>query len=225
MRWATMTFIVAIAAFAAMAFASSASAVTVCSYQGSGEECNGLSSKHYAGGLEAKAKTASLTATNGGGTSVRTVTCESKMTGQITNATTGAGVLSGLSFFNCSSTGCEKVTASSPRTGGTALPWSAAITASGKEDWRGELHVAHPSMKFTATCSVFGFPITATCEYEATTGTAAINGGSVSSLSATIVATNVALSKTAGAESVCGVKGDWSGTYVVWTPASLFIES
>jgi hypothetical protein len=78
-----------------------------------------------------------------------------------------------------------------------------------------------PSIKYSATCTVLGIKITATCEYEAATATAEVVGGQT----AKVVAASVPLAKTAGPESVCGAKADWSGTYEVTTPDSLFIES
>jgi hypothetical protein len=60
----------------------------------------------------------------------------------------------------------------------------------------------------------------ATCEYEAASGTAEVKGGAPASISFS----NMLLEKKFGPELVCGTKADWSGTYTVSTPTSLYLE-
>jgi hypothetical protein len=67
--------------------------------------------------------------------------------------------------------------------------------------------------------NAFGFGFNITCEYEASSAEWDVTGSDT----APIIHENLSLSKVAGSEFVCGVNIDWSGTYVVTTPGSLFI--
>lgn len=209
--------IAAATALAAMALASSASAVTVCSGSGTGAACGTAAhGKQFTGTYQLKAKNASLSVTNASGMVVRAITCtESLIHGQITNATTGAGTISSVTFSSCSFPNCTGLTFSIPRSGGTPFPWAVTITASGLNNTNGLMHITGPSIKFSATCS----GIAVTCEYEAATATAEVKGGAPAS-----VVLAASLEKKLGPEVICGTKLDWNGTYETAVPTSLYIE-
>lgn len=222
MKYAKTLLLVVVAAISAMALlASSASATTVCTKDANHQSATFCSAAH---GNQIKNPTpitaslvpgsggAVLTATNTKGESVRTVTCTtSTVTGSATP--TGGGTISGLTFANCTSPNCTDVTASTPRTGGTAFPWTATATTGTAPN--GEMHVTNASGKFSGTC----FFISVTCEYEAATATVIITGGEP----AVIHANSVPLTRTAGPEATCGSKADWSATYEITTPTSLYL--
>lgn len=204
MKLAKLLTAVSVALVAAMVLASSASA-TVCSGSGTGEACKTAAhGKHWTGSFDATSTSVTLTMTNGSGSAVRTLTCSSTLSGQVTNATTGAATINSLTLSACSIPNCTNLAFSLPRTGGSAFPWAATMTASGLNNTNGILHITGFSMKFTATCNF----ITTSCEWEAATGTAEVKGGAPAS----IVFASMPLEKKAGAEFICGTKADWSGS-------------
>jgi hypothetical protein len=157
-----------------------------------------------------------LTATEPDNTTVECTTSTSQGT---VNGTTGSGTITTLTFSGCSSGFCSAVgghiVASAP--GG----WSATATTeiTGTENTNGIMDVTINGNAGKFEC-IGGF-VTTTCEYSATTPTMKIDG---SDTEPKLTATNIPLTKTLGPESTCGKKADWTGTYKVTTPSSLFIE-
>jgi hypothetical protein len=222
MKYAKALAIAALAAMAVMAVvASSASASKICTNDEKHASTTSCGSPH---GFLAKTETpidaslvagtsALLTVTNNSGTTVRDVTCTtSTVSGKVTNASTGTGDITGLTFSNCSSSGCTNVTASAPRTG-KSFPW--AVTTTTTTAPNGTMTVSGVSGKFTATCSF----ITATCEFEAASATTTVKGGAP----ATVEAKQVPLNLVSGSEFICGTKADWNGTYTITTPSSFYL--
>jgi hypothetical protein len=62
---------------------------------------------------------------------------------------------------------------------------------------------------------------TSTCKYSATSALAKVEG---SDTAPKIIASGILLTKENGGFFVCGEAGDWSGTYNISNPTSLFIE-
>jgi hypothetical protein len=233
MKHARILALTALAALAALALAaSSASAETgakICSLSGANGACNNAAhGQLYKGEIDASLEagtSATLTATDTSGNSVKTITCTvSTVKGQVTDPANGTGTITSQTFDKCSAAGCETVTASTPRTGGS-FPWPATVTTeiAKTENTNGIMHITQeagktngPSGKFS--CRVFGIHFT--CEYEATNATVTITGGNP----ATVKATNVPLTLKSGSEASCGQTGHWSGAYWVTTPSSLYIE-
>ena len=204
------------AAMALMAFASSASATIVCSGEGTGPVCAGTHGKQYSGKIHATLKAgthANLTVTNSSGGSVTTVTCTGSTVEGTVNGATGAGQITTFHFTGCSSPLCPNGVHAST-TASAVAPWPAQATTSGTGP-NGTLHVEKIGGKFICTGSFFN----TTCEYASAKATVNVTGGAP----ATITATSVPLTKTAGAEAVCGVKADWTATYTVGTPSSLYL--
>jgi len=222
MKLVKMLGLVALAAMATMAVvASSASAsATICTNDVAHQDiaiCEGTHGKHLKIGSAINAALApgthaTLTVTNGSGGTVRIVTCKkSTATGALTSTTGGINI-TGLTFTECESAGCSNVTAVAPRTGKT-FPWAGTVTKTSGTD--GLLHVTGPSGKFTATC----LGITATCEYETSSATVTAKGGAPGQL----IATAVPLELKAGVAFICGAKADWTATYNISTPTSVFV--
>jgi hypothetical protein len=75
------------------------------------------------------------------------------------------------------------------------------------------------NVTMTFTCSYLGLPVT--CRYKISKAEATLDG---SDTEPKVTAKNVLLEKEEGPESVCGSKLDWTVTYKITTPSSLFIE-
>jgi hypothetical protein len=200
------------------ASASAEKGARICSTEGLGESCGGQHGKHYTGPIHAvlpAGGSAVLTATNAGGGSVATVTCtESTVQGNVSDATNGTGSITALTFAKCSSPACPGgVTASTSN-----FPWhvTATTTTPGVIDTNGILHVTGARGKFVCG-SIIG---NITCEYSAATATVHVTGSDTTPI---VHANSVPLTRLAGPEAICGAKADWSATYHVTTPKSLFI--
>jgi len=74
-------------------------------------------------------------------------------------------------------------------------------------------------MTWSFTCTYLGLPVT--CRYKTSNAQITVDG---SDTEPKATAKNVLLEKEEGNESVCGSKLDWTGTYNITTPSSLFIE-
>lgn len=205
--------LVALSAMALMAFAASSASAKVCSTAGTGEACT--SGKVYSGTVEATLKpetSATLTATNSSGGSVSTVTSTSSTVKGSVTGSTGTGSITSLTFASLSSSACPNgVTAST--TASTSNPW--AVTTAATSGGNGTMTVENVEGSFV--CGTFLGNIT--CTYKAASATTSVTGGEP----AHVTATNVALSRVSGPEATCGTKADWSGTYVVTTPSSLWL--
>lgn len=216
--------ILAFAALAAMALmavaASSASAAKVCSTAGTGAACGAGHGNVYTGPIVGKnVGNVILEVTNGSGSVINTVTCtESEAAGEVTNGETGAGKLTKQTFKSCTSNVCGTTTAST--TASTTNPWASAVRTEieGTENTNGIMTVEGVTGSFT--CTFIGIPVT--CKYKAAKAEVKVDG---SDTEPKITASKVALElEEGGNETVCGKKGDWTGTYKITTPSSLFIE-
>jgi len=200
-------------AMALMAFAASSASAKVCATTGTGEACT--TGKVYSGAIEATLKTgtsATLTATNSSGSSVSTVTCTSSTVKGTVTGSTGAGKISSFTFATCSSAACPNgVTAST--TASTTNEWPAQATATGS----GNGTLAVEKVEGSFVCGTILGNIT--CTYKTAKATTTVTGGEP----AHVTATSIPLERVSGAEATCGTKADWSGTYVVTNPASLWV--
>jgi hypothetical protein len=134
--------------------------------------------------------------------------------GEVTDPEKGAGKITKLTFSSCSSPFCfGSLTAT---TNAAASNWTVAIsTTEEKENTNGIMTVASGTGPFF--CS---FP-EIDCNYSISNAKAHIDG---SDTAPKMTATNVLLTKTSGPDFTCGTAGDWSGTYNITTPSSIFIE-
>jgi hypothetical protein len=212
--------IIGLAALAAMALtavvASSASAATVCSTEGAGASCGGSHGSIYTGKITAtNSGNVVLTVTSAGGSPINTVTCShSQAGGEITDGEKGTGIINTLDFTGCTSSICGAVTA---LTTASTSPWSASVATEGASvNTNGTMTVTKPTGSFS--CTFLGVKVT--CAYNATSSSVKVTG---SDTAPKITATNVALERESGSESVCGVRADWNGTYSVGVPSSLFV--
>ena len=214
MKLIKMLGLAAVAAVAAMAFlgAASASADTLC--KANEEPCSAANS--YAigttiTGLTTAAKPATLLGINGSGETIVEEECHSTASGKTTkndgSHTQLLGLLDTLTFTSCKGI-CS---------GASSLRTPYAIEASGlkqeliaKTDGSGA-----PGAKLTGC---FGI---ATCEYEATGGTALLTftGGSPGHLTAS----KVPLTRTSGA--LCPAKGEWDALYEITSPNPAFLSA
>ena len=215
-----MIGLAAVAAMALMAFgASSASATIVCSGEGTGAACAGTHGNIYGSAekpavIEASLKagtSATLTATNSSGGSVSTVTCTTSVVKGTVNGANGAGSINSFTFSNCSSSVCSTVTAST--TASSSNLWPAQATTGTAPN--GTLTVKNIDGEFI--CGTFLGDIT--CRYTAAEAKTTVTGGKP----AHVTATNIKLTKTVGPSATCGESADWSGTYVVTKPTSLYL--
>jgi hypothetical protein len=218
-RLAVLTVVGAVLTMGAAAANASAQA-TVCTNDVAHQDtglCEGTHGKHLkigsqiSGSLES-GTIAVLTVTNAAGGTVRVVSCEKATISEKLTTTSGGGNVEGRTFANCSSANCINVSMSAPRSG-KSFPWPFTITHTSGTD--GQMHITGPSIKFTATC----FSITATCEYESSSVTKTVSGGTPAVMSES----SSPYGSTAGVEAVCGVKADLSARYTVTTPSSMFI--
>lgn len=141
-------------------------------------------------------------------TSILTVKCsESTIEGKTTSAGGGAGVnvkgeITAVSWKNCKSGGTACTTTA------LALPWLSELSgASGN----GTMTVSKAAGKFT--CNV-------TCEYEASSASTSVTGGSP----AIVEASKVSFKKKGGS-FLCPTTSTWSSKYEITTPNPLFVES
>ena len=216
MKYVKIMGLAAIAAMALMAVvAASASAnAKVCSTSGTGVACNAGHGNVYTGKVVAKVNASGtiLTMTNPDNWTLKC--SESVAEGEITNGSTGTGKIIKLTFGTCSSAFCFGALSETSPAG---WPATATTTTAGVIDTNGIMDVTINGNAIKFVCT---FPQT-TCEYSATTPQVHIKG---SGAAPQMVATNISLTKTFGPEFTCGTNADWSGTYNVTTPVSLFIE-
>lgn len=210
----------AIAATALMAMAaSSASAAKICSTSGTGTACNSGHGKVYSGTLVGKnSGNVTLAVTNAAGGVIHTVVVTtSEIGGSITNGDTGAGNLTKLTFTGASSTLCTNVTVAS--TASAANPWPFTVTTeSGTENTNGTMTISNVTISFS--CMFLGVPVT--CKYSNVKVPAGIDG---SDTAPKVTVSGAALELEGGNNaSVCGIIADFSATYNLTTPTSLFVE-
>jgi hypothetical protein len=205
----------ALAAFAA----SSASAATICSTAGTGTACKSGHGNQYSGSIVASnAGNVIFSFTNAEGKVINTVASTSSVIeGKITNSEEGIGDITKLTFSGVSSGTCSSVAFTT--TASATNPWAISVSADGgTEDTNGILTIKGVSISFT--CTFLGFPVT--CKSSASTSEMTIDG---SDTEPKITANNVLLAGEAGNNaSVCGTSVDWSATYKITTPSSLFVE-
>jgi hypothetical protein len=214
MKYLKIIGLAALAAMALMAVASTASA-KVCSTSGTGIECGAGHGKVYTGAISSKNVNAvSLNVTNSKGEIINKVSCTtSEAGGKITNGTTGEGEINKMTYTGCSSNICSSVAAN---TNAATSPWASTVTAT--SGGNGSMTSTNPTGTFT--CTFLGFPVT--CRYSAASATTTVDG---SDTEPKITASNVALTtEESSNESVCGTSADWTGTYRITSPASLFVE-
>jgi hypothetical protein len=207
---------VALAAMIAIGAASASASARVCSTSGTGAACG--SSKAYTGEIIASAKLETWTATSPDNSSF---SCTGTIKGTV-NGETGTGSVTSLSSENCSSPFCTLLDGKIVATAGVpAAGWAVTATTGGEAAPNGIMDVKINGAAHKITCSnTAGTVVTTNCEYTATEPQLTIKGGTP----ATLVATNVTLTKSVGPEGTCGTGGDWSGTYTVSKPTNLTIE-
>ncbi|HYQ77716.1 MAG TPA: hypothetical protein VEP91_01235 [Solirubrobacterales bacterium] len=210
--------IIGLTALATMTLAafvtSSASAATVCSTAGKGTACKAGHGNQYTGEVHAvNTGNVYFTATDASGATVNSVTyLSSTFSGAITDSESGAGSITAVSFSGLSSSRCSYVALS------TSSPWPFTVTTeSVTENTNGIMSI--PNMAVSFTCSYLGVDVI--CRYKTGIAQAAIDGIDTEP---TVTLKNVLLEKEEGPEYVCGSKLDWTVTYKITTPSSLFIE-
>jgi hypothetical protein len=213
MKKLSMFGLAAIAALALMAvIGASAASAKVCSTSGTGESCGTGHGNLYTGKIVATLSTPSVARLVSG---FITVTCgESTVEGEITNASTGTGDITKMTFGDCHSnlnTTSGSCTASTSASSTNKWPASVAVTTAPN----GTMTVENITGTFV--CNALGS--TSTCHYEAAKASVAVNGGEP----ATVVATNVGLAREGTNSASCSASATWSGTYTVTTPTSIFI--
>ena len=202
------------------ATAGLASAARVCSTSAGTHTpttaCGSSDGWVYSGGIAASLTpggSAVLATVSSSGSVITTVTCTKSEAGGNVNGTTGEGSITSLTFVtsSCSSNLCPNgVHAESEN-----LPWSTNVAFTNGAS--GTMTTKNVAGEFVCTAA-FGFNIT--CTYSAASATTAVVG---SDSAPEIIATNVPLAKTSGPESTCGAKGEFSATYRVTAPTTLFI--
>jgi hypothetical protein len=201
--------IVAIPALLAVPSAAAASG-KLCSTAGTGSACGAGHGAVYVGRLAANAETSSSTLfrfTNSTGGIIAATTCGSSvLEGEVTNGATGAIDLTKLAFSNCTSPLCGGVSVSSSAS--TASPWHSTATLTTTPN--GVLDISAPTI--TLVC-------VATCKWSAASLQAQVTGGEGAT-----VKIESTLPKEEGSEAVCGQKLDFSASYNLNTPTSLFLE-
>jgi hypothetical protein len=209
---------VLVAALSAVTASSAAASAKVCSTSGTGGACKAGHGKEYTGPIKVTLEAGTSTlgqATNSSGSAVTQVTCTSStLSGEVTNAATGTGKVTGMTFAGCTSAVCSQGITITP--GG--FPWSATATTltPGIEAEKALLDATNSTTK--VVCGTFAGPVT--CEYTASTNSVQFTAGEP----AKGEVINMSAAKTAGPEAICGVKEDLSGKYTTTTPTSLFIE-
>jgi hypothetical protein len=210
-KWA---YALVLAALAAIGVVVPSASAKVCSAAGAGEACGGTHGSVYSGTMEGSLKSgtsATLTATNAEGKSVSTVTCvSSSVRGSVTGST-AIGSITSVAFANCSSSVCPNgITAST--TASLSNPWPASATTGTAPN--GTLTVEKLEGEFVCS-TIIG---SVTCRYSASSASGTVTGGSPAT-----VGLPVGLAKISGPEAVCGSKADWTGTYTVTTPGSVYL--
>jgi hypothetical protein len=227
MKYVKMIGLVALAAMALMAVsAASASAnAKVCSTTTGSPNteipnvaCLSGHGVVYSGPISASlvaGTNAVLKATNSSGSTVTEVKCSQSTSSGTINGTTGSGSISTLTFGTCSSEQCPSgVVASS-----TGTPYAATATTDGATiNTNGILDVTNAAGKFECKGTIVG---TVTCSYTAALAQPTIDG---SDTAPRMTASNIALARSGGLEFLCGAKADWTASYNVTTPSSLFVE-
>ncbi|HYQ77718.1 MAG TPA: hypothetical protein VEP91_01245 [Solirubrobacterales bacterium] len=219
MKYLKIIGLAALAAMALTAFGvSSASAATVCSTEGHGSACKAGHGNQYTGEIHAvNVGNVILTATSSEGKTVNTVTSTSStVQGTISDSESGAGSISIMSFAGLSSTLCSSVSATT--TASSTNPWPSSVTTDGpSETTNGIMTTSNVTGSFT--CSFLGALVT--CKYFTSNAQTTVDGSDTDPL---VTAESIPLSWEQGPTSVCGSKADWTGTYTITTPKSLFIE-
>jgi hypothetical protein len=219
MQYRKMCGLAAMALMALMAAAaSSASAATICSTAGAGTACKSGHGNQYTGTIHAvNVGFVILTVRASDGSVINTVTATfSTVHMSFENSEEGTGRITGLTFTGLSSSLCSSVTAST--TASTTNPWPSTVTTDGAtENTNGIMTTSNVTGSFT--CTFLGLPVT--CKYKASKAETTIDG---SDTEPKVTAKEVPLEKEEGNETVCGTKANWSGTYKIDTPTSLFIE-
>ena len=144
------------------------------------------------------------------------VTCASTAEGKITNATTGHGDITSLTFFSCVDNFGRPCTASS--TAAAASPWTVTTAYTSGTD--GTMTVHNPTGKFTCKNPFNPGGPEVTCEYNNTSVTVTATG---SHTSPKIDAVNVPLNKHGSSNILCSNTATWNGTYNINTPKSLVV--
>jgi hypothetical protein len=215
-----MGLVVVLSAMALMAVtASSASAITkICSTAGSGTACTSGHGSVYKGKIAAKnVGNVILSVTNSSNSVINTVTStSSEVEGEVTDGELGVGKITKMTFSGLSSSLCSSVTATT--TASTANPWPSTVATDGAtETTNGIMTTEKVTGSFT--CTFLGLPVT--CKYFTSKAVTTIDGNDTEPK---VTATGVGLEWEEGNQSVCGTHADWTGTYKVTTPSSLFIE-
>ena len=211
--------IIGLAAVAAMALtsisASSAAAKACSATLSSGEACGGTYGFVYTGTLEASLKAGTsftFTATNSSGQSISTITCTtSTLKGSVTGST-GVGSINAMTLANCSSAMCANAMSFTTTASATNL-WPIQVTTGTPPN--GTLAIEKFDMEMI--CGTLLGNIT--CRYTSAKVMGTVGGGAP----AHVTATTVPLATVSGPEAVCGSKADWSATYVVTNPKSLYL--
>src|SRR6187200_3289984 len=219
MKYLKMLGLAAVAAMALTAVigAGTASAATICTtdtLHASGTACgtNAIHGWHAKAETPIKASTTEAKLTSG----FINVTCESTAEGKITNATTGHGDITSLTFINCIDNFGRPCTANS--TASAAVPWT--VTTAYTSGTNGTMTVHFPTGTFTCKNPFNPSGAEVHCEYTANTATVTATG---SHTEPKLDAVNVSLTKHGTSSVLCSNTATWNGTYKVTTPSSLVV--
>lgn len=214
--------IIGLAALADMALAtlaaSSASAAKICSTAGTGTACGTGHGAVYNGPLVGKnSGNVVFKWTNTKGEVTNTVTATgSEIAGEVTSGETGVGKITKMVVSGVSSTLCSSVTLATSAS--TANPWPFAVaTELATENTNGI--ISWEGTTWTYSCTYLGLPVT--CKYRAAKLEGKLDG---SDTAPKLTISQATLEKEEGNETVCGAKEDFTATYNITTPTSLFIE-
>jgi len=218
-RYVKIIGLAALASLALLACVTSAAfGAKVCSTSGTGKECGGGHGKLYTGSLSGKnAGNIVFTMFSSEKKVIDTVTCTtSEAGGTITNGETGVGSINKVTFTGCSSSICSSVLASTNAS--TTSPWEFEVgTDSATENTNGAMTVRNVTRTFT--CTFLGLPVI--CKYFAASVLTQVDG---SDIEPKITGNAMSLATEEGNVSVCGASSQWTATYRITSPASLFIE-
>jgi hypothetical protein len=197
--------------------ASSATAsAKVCSTAGAGTACTSGHGNVYSGTVAAVSSKVVFTGTSPDNA---TITCAESTLEMTLNGATGTGSTTRFTLNQCTVPVCALLGGSwgaSVTTG-----WGVtATTEAAAENTNGLLDLTMNGTVFSWSCTSSS-GVLWTCQYKGSTPQLGLTG---SDTAPQIVVNNVTLSKTIGPETPCGQSLDWSGTYVVKTPSSLFVE-
>jgi len=221
MKYLKLIGLTALAALALTAImATSASAAIVCSTTGTGAACGAGHGKVYTGSIVSKnSGNVVFSVTNAEGKVINTITSTtSELAGEVTNGDTGVGKITKLTLTGVTASICTSVSATSSAS--TTNPWPLSVTTEvgGSQNTNGTMTIEH--FTWTFSCDFLGFSVT--CKYARPKVQVKVAG---SDTEPTIIASNVLAELESGNNAaVCGLKADWTGTYKITTPASLFIE-